>query len=108
MLLLVSSAFALHTKVFDPDPALTRAPLAGLEQLYVDPATTRILPLPGRPAGPAEVYANAVPPGDPALVFTNPLTYWGELTVNGTTVGILGPYATLRFEVHCLEVREAR
>jgi len=95
--LVVSFAFAdknVHTFVNDPE--YTKAPFAGLERLYVDPATTvaQVKPMASRPA--AEKVKDA--PGTHQVVFTNPMSAFGEVALNGTTVGTLGPFATIHLE----------
>lgn len=85
-----------HVATFVTDPAYTKAPFAGLERLYVDPAITvgQVQPLAAKPAG--EAIKDA--PASRSLVFTNPLNQWGEMAVNGTKVGTIGPFATCRLE----------
>ena len=96
MLLLASLAFATHVKTFEIDPSYTKGRFAGLESLVVDPATTTVAPVATTPKG--NIIANGVPAGDPALVFTNPLSSWGWVEINGTRIGTIGPYATMRLE----------
>lgn len=95
-LLLSAAQAAPHVPTFAADPAYTKAPFAGLERLYVDPAITvgQVKPLAAKPA--AEAVMDA--PAARSLVFTNPLNQWGELTVNGTKVGTIGPFATCHLE----------
>lgn len=99
MLLSLLVSFALadsHVHTFVTDPAYTKAPFAGLERLYVDPATTvaQVKPLAAKPAG--ERVQDA--PGTRTVVFTNPMSAFGEVALNGTSVGTVGPFATLRLE----------
>lgn len=98
MLVLIAS-FALasnNVPTFVVNPGYTKPPFAGMEQLFVDPAATlaQLKPMAERPAG--EKPADA--PGTGKLVFTNPMSQWAELTVNGIKVGIIGPYATCTFD----------
>lgn len=99
MLLPLLASFALadsHVATFVTDPAYTKAPFAGLERLYVDPATTvaQVKPLTAKPS--AERVPDA--PGTHTVVFTNPMSAFGEVTVNGTKVGTVGPFATVHLE----------
>jgi hypothetical protein len=91
-LLVTLAAADSHVPTFKKDPAYTPAPFAGLERLYVDPATTvsQVAPQATRPAGES---VKDVPEAG-SLAFTNPLNQWGELTVNGTPVGTIGPFVT--------------
>lgn len=91
-LLLSLAAADTHVPMYVKDPQYTKAPFEGLERLYVDPAATvaQVKPLASRPAG--ERVADK--PGTGTLVYTNPMNQWAELTINGTKVGTIGPYAT--------------
>lgn len=95
-LLLSFAAADTHIPVYVKDPQYTKAPFEGLERLYVDPAATaaQVKPQASRPSG--ERVADA--PGTGTIVFTNPLSQWAELTVNGTKIGTIGPYATCHLE----------
>lgn len=98
MLVLIASVAlaANHVQTFVIDPSYTKPPFAGMEQLFVDPAATQaqLKPMAERPAGEKVVDA----PGAGKLVFTNPMSQWAEVTVNGIKVGIIGPYATCTFD----------
>lgn len=96
LLLLSHLAFAdKNVTTFITDPNYTGAPFAGMESLYVDPTTTQaqLKPLADRPTG--EKVADV--PGKGTLEFTNPMSYFGDVTVNGVKIGTLGPYATFHF-----------
>jgi hypothetical protein len=102
LLLLASLALAdknVHT--FVNDPQYTPPPFAGLERLYIDPATTaaQVKPAADRPAGERVVDA----PGTGSMVFTNPMSQWGEVTLRGATepglkIGTIGPFATMKLD----------
>ncbi len=102
MLLLLVSLFLgpasaeSHVPTFVTNPAYSKAPFAGLERVYVDPVTTaaQVRPKAERPAG--EAVKDAAVAG--AVRFTNPLMQWGELSVNGTKIGTIGPFATCTLE----------
>ena len=85
-----------QVKTFEADRQYTAAPFAGLERLYVDPATTvgLVAALPAAPAGEHVLDA----PGHGQLVFTNPMSNWGEVTVGGVKIGTIGPYATMTLD----------
>ncbi len=85
-----------HVTTFVTDPQYTLPPFAGLERLYVDPAQTvpMLKPAASRPAG--ETVLDA--PGKGQLVFTNPMSQWGEVTVSGQKLGTIGPFATMRLD----------
>ncbi len=95
-LLLAAANADSHIATFVADPQYTKAPFAGLERLYVDPAITvgQVKPLAAKPA--AESIKDV--PATHSLVFTNPMNQWGELVVNGTKVGTIGPFATCHLE----------
>ena len=96
-MLIASVALAAnHVQTFVVDPAYTKPPFAGMEQLFVDPAATQaqLKPLAERPT--AEKVADT--PGVGKLIFTNPMSQWAEVTLNGIKVGIIGPYATCTFD----------
>ena len=91
--ILVSVALAdKNVATFVTDPEYTKAPFAGLERLYVDPATTTAQLKPQAEKPRAESVVDT--PGAGSLEFTNPMAQWGELSVNGTKVGTIGPFAT--------------
>lgn len=95
--LLIGLASAdLHVPTFVNDPSYTPAPFAGMERLYVDPATTasQLAPKAERPAG--QMVKD--PAGVRTIVITNPLMQWAEMSVNGTKVGTMGPFATAKLE----------
>lgn len=97
LVLIASLALASnHVPTFVIDPSFTKPPFAGMEQLYVDPTATQaqLKPVADRPTG--EKAADA--PGVGKLVFTNPMSQWAEITVNGVKIGILGPYGTCTFD----------
>lgn len=96
LVLIASLALATHVKTFVDDPAFTKGRFSGLEQLVVDPASTSLAPAATAPKG--HPVVNGTQPGDRALVFTNPLSSWGWVDINGTRIGILGPYATMRVD----------
>lgn len=85
-----------HVPTYVTDPSYTAAPFAGLERLFVDPATTaaQVAPKASRPPG----ESVKDPAGTGAVVFTNPLNQWGELSLNGTKVGTIGPFATCKLQ----------
>lgn len=85
-----------NVTTFVTDPQYTPPPFAGLERLYVDPAQTLPLlkPEAQRPVG--ETVLDA--PGQGQLVFTNPMSQWGEVTVSGQKLGTIGPFATMRLD----------
>ena len=95
--LFAALAFARpQVQTFQVDRQYTPAPFAGLERLYVDPATTT-----------AMLHGSATPvagehvldaPGHGQLVFTNPMSNWGEVTVGGVKIGTIGPYATMTLD----------
>jgi hypothetical protein len=96
-LLLAAAAFAANNSTtFVVDPAYTKPPFGGMEQLFVEPATVQGQLKPFDAAQPGEKVKDAPAPG--AIVFTNPMSQWGELTVNGVKIGIIGPYATCKLE----------
>ena len=99
ILTLVGLASATHVTTYDVNVKWTKAPFAGLESVVVDPVAfaAQLQPLAALPAS-AEPVENLAAKGDPALVFTNPLSSWADLTLNGQVVGIIGPYATMRLE----------
>ena len=94
--LIASLALATHVETFVVDPAQTKGRFAGLEKVVVDPAATVVAPVASAPKG--HVVNNAARPGESALVFTNPLSAWGWVEINGTRIGTIGPYATMRIE----------
>lgn len=99
-LLLWSPAQAATLTTFPPDPAYTAAPFAGLESLVVDPVATTAGLSPGALPVPAEVQqlrSEARAP-DTGLVFTNPTDTWAWLDLDGTRIGTIGPFATVRFD----------
>ncbi|MBM4366669.1 MAG: hypothetical protein FJ102_10680 [Deltaproteobacteria bacterium] len=97
LVLLLSLALAdNHTTTFAIDPQYTDPPFAGLERLYVDPAQSaaQIKPVASRPA----VEGVKDVPGKGQLVYTNPMSQWGEVTVNGLKIGTIGPFATMTLD----------
>lgn len=100
LLLLAHLAFATHVTTFAVDPAYTQAPFSGLESLVVDPAQVAptLSPWTGAVPPDAMAVANGAEPPDRTLTFTNPTSTWAHLSINGTLIGIIGPYATARFE----------
>jgi outer membrane protein OmpA-like peptidoglycan-associated protein len=97
---LVGFAFATHVTTFDVNVRWTPPPFSGLESLVVDPAKAvdQIEPLKGPLPPETERVANLAVKGERALVFTNPMSTWADLTVNGLPIGIIGPYATMRLD----------
>jgi outer membrane protein OmpA-like peptidoglycan-associated protein len=97
---LIGLAFATHVTTYDTNVKWTKPPFSGLESLSVDPAVVVSQIKPIRPPLPAdiEVVPNLATRGEEALVFTNPMSQWSELTLNGLQIGIIGPYATMRLE----------
>jgi outer membrane protein OmpA-like peptidoglycan-associated protein len=97
---LAGLALATHVKTFDVDPTYTKSPFSGLESLAVDPAvaTAQLKPTTGPFPPTAEVIRGGTRVKDGALVFTNPTQTWAEMSINGLVVGVIGPYATSRFE----------
>jgi len=83
-----------HVPTFEPDPAYTKAPIAGLRSLVADPAVlvARLGPSSEVPAT-AERVKNAAADG---LSFTNPASNWADLTINGVAIGNIGPYSTVQ------------
>jgi len=100
LLLLAQLALATHVTTFEADPAWTKAPFSGLESLVVDPAqvTPTLSPWTGATPPNAMSIANGAEPPDRTLTFTNPTNTWGYLSINGTLIGTINPYATARFE----------
>jgi outer membrane protein OmpA-like peptidoglycan-associated protein len=96
----VGLAFATHVTTFDVNPNWTKAPFSGLESLSVDPAVVVTQLKPIKPPLPADVepVANLAAKGEQALMFTNPMSQWSDLKLNGLPIGILGPYATMRLD----------
>lgn len=97
LLLLASIALADNVvPTFVVDPAYTDAPFAGMEQLFVDPAVVspQLKPAAAAPAGEKLI----TPAGKGSLDFTNPMSQWAELSVNGLKIGIIGPYASCRLQ----------
>ena len=90
--LLFAAQADTHVPVYAKDPQFTKAPFEGLERLYVDPATTvaQVKPLAAAPAG----ERSPDPAGTGAVVYTNPMGQWAELSVNGVKVGTIGAFAT--------------
>ncbi|MEN9786564.1 MAG: hypothetical protein RLZZ299_1828 [Pseudomonadota bacterium] len=99
LLCLAGLALATHVTTFDIDPLYTRGAFTGFESLLAEPATlqSQLRPASTAPGG-AEPVKNAAAAGEKALVFTNPANNGAELSVNGTKVGWIGPYATVRMD----------
>ncbi|MDP2309327.1 MAG: OmpA family protein [Pseudomonadota bacterium] len=97
---LIGLAFATHVATFDTNVRWTKAPFSGLESLVVDPAVALGQLSPIKPPLPAdaEEVPNLAAQSERALVFTNPLSSWAEVAVNGLPIGTIGPYATMRLE----------
>lgn len=97
---LFALASATHVATFETDPLYTRGPFSGMESVVVDPAVAlqTMRPLAPPYAADAEEWSNEAKPGDAALMFTNPTSTWAELSINDVVIGIIGPYATARFE----------
>lgn len=100
LLTLVGLASATHVTTFDVNVKWTDPPFSGMESLVVDPAVLlqNLEPVRGTFDPAAERFENEAPRGERALQFTNPMMSWAEVTLNGTPVGTLGPYSTLRLE----------
>lgn len=100
LLSLVGLALATHVTTFDTNPGWTDAPFSGMESVAVDPvAFARDLqPAHGPFPADAEPRRSEGALGEKALVFTNPMSNWAKMTINGTFVGILPPYAQSRLE----------
>lgn len=99
-LLLVCLAHATHITTYEPDVMRTKAPFGGMESLVVDPKPflEQLEPLKAPPGPGVERYANG-PGGSPSvLVFTNPMSNWAWLTINGTKVGTINPFGTITME----------
>lgn len=99
LLCIAGLALATHVTTFDIDPLYTRGAFSGFESLLVEPATiqSQVRPASSAPAG-AEPVKNGAAAGEKALVFTNPANNGAELSVNGTKIGWIGPYATVRMD----------
>ncbi|MDP2315419.1 MAG: OmpA family protein [Pseudomonadota bacterium] len=97
---LVGLAFATHVATYDVNARWTKAPLSGLESLVVDPAVAiaQLAPLTPPIAVDAEDLPNLAAKGERAIVFTNPLSTWAKLSLNGLPIGNIGPYATMRVD----------
>ena len=97
---LIGLAFATHVSTFDVNVRWTKAPFSGLESLVVDPAVALEQLSPVKPPLPADVepVPNLAAQTERALVFTNPLSSWAEVAVNGLPIGTIGPYSTMRLE----------
>lgn len=100
MFLLVGLAFATHVTTYDVNARWTKAPFSGLESLVVDPEVVlgQLQPLKLPLPADVEEVANLAPKGEHALVFTNPMASWAEVSLNGLPIGTVGPYATMRLE----------
>ena len=100
LLSFVGLAFATHVETFDVNNRWTKAPFSGLESLVIDPAVVVEQLKPVRAPFPPEVeeVENLAVKGDRALVFTNPMMSWAELTLNGLAIGTIGPLTTMRLE----------
>ncbi len=94
LLTLASFALATHVETFVVDPAHTKGRYAGLEKLVIDPAATTLTPAASQPKG--HLTPNAAAAGEKALAFTNPMSAWGWVEINGVRIGTVGPYATFR------------
>jgi len=107
LLLSISVAWATHVTTYEPDVLRTTGPLAGMESLVVEPqqALSQLKPLAAQPGVGVEVVANgAIMVGgegaktpEETLIFTNPVSTWCWLTLNGTKIGTINPYATITF-----------
>ncbi len=99
-LLFATLASATHVTTYEPDVLRTKAPFAGMETLVLDDVKTWISQLQptGAPTGVVEKLVNG-PGGSPSvLVFHNPMNGWAWMTINGTKVGTINPYATMTLE----------
>lgn len=96
----VGLAFATHVTTYDVNNRWTKPPFSGLESLVVDPAVAIEQIKPVRAPLPADVeeVENLAVKGDKALAFTNPMSSWAEVSVNGLPIGTIGPYSTMRLE----------
>ena len=101
LLFAASTAWAdNNVTTFITDPQYTVAPFAGLERLYVDPAQSagQVKPLANKPAVESVPDNAAAGAAKSQLVFTNPMSQWGEVTVGGLKIGTIGPFATMRLD----------
>lgn len=113
LLAFVGLASATHVTTFEVNVKWTDPPFAGMESLVVDPAVFLAQLQPVRGPFPPEVEAleNEALPGQRQLAFTNPMNNWADLKINGTPVGVLGPYSTLkldgvRYGTYTLELKQ--
>lgn len=97
---LVGLALATHVTTYDVNVTWTKAPFSGLESLSVDPAAVvkQLEPIKAPLPVTVEEVPNLAIKGDNALVFTNPMMSWANLTLNDMPIGEIGPYATMRLE----------
>lgn len=94
-LLALPARAGTHVPTFEPDPAYTKAPIAGLRDLVADPAVliAQLKPSTAPPPAAAERARNTASEG---LAFTNPASNWAALSINGIAVGTIGPYNTVQ------------
>lgn len=97
---LIGLALATHVTTYDVNVGWTKAPFSGLESLVVDPAVAldQLAPVEPPLAADVEQVANLAAPTEHALVFTNPMSSWAEVAVDGLPIGTIGPYSTMRLE----------
>jgi outer membrane protein OmpA-like peptidoglycan-associated protein len=100
LLSLVGLALATHVTTFDTNPGWTDPPFSGMESVAVDPVAFAkdLQPAHGPFPADAEPRRSEGALGEKALVFTNPMSNWAKMSINGTFVGILPPYAQSRLE----------
>ncbi len=93
-------AFATHVTTYDVNVRWTKEPFSGLESLVVDPAVAaaQLKPLRGPLPADVEEAPNLAVKGEKALVFTNPMSSWAEVAVDGLPIGTIGPYSTMRLD----------
>lgn len=96
----IGLALATHVTTYDVNVRWTKPPFSGLESLVVDPAVAIQQLQPVRPPLPADVeeVENLAVKGDRAIVFTNPMSSWADISLNGLLIGTIGPYSTTRLE----------
>jgi outer membrane protein OmpA-like peptidoglycan-associated protein len=97
--LLISAAYATHVPTYEQDNLRTTGPLAGMESLVVEPAAflKEVKPLANPPGAGVEKLKNEAGDAPDILKFTNPMSNWAWVTVNGIKVGTINPYGTITF-----------
>ena len=103
MLTLLSAlnlAWATHVTTYDVNVSWTKAPFSGMESLVVEPGKfiQELRPAVGPTPPLAEPTPNLAVAGEKALVFTNPMSNWANVEINGQAVGTIGPYTTMRID----------